>query len=200
VKQSTVKKSVPEQAGIEQAAFRQLGDIDWDSWQGEHKATLVFVIRDGEILLINKKTGLGKGKVNGPGGKVDPGETPEACAVRECREELSITVSNLEYCGEHRIQFVGGYSIHVWVYRTRDFNVVPTECLEAEPLWAPLDGIPYEQMWEDDQYWLPMVIRGERFTTRWIFDDDHMLDYEIRSDGNNESWGDVADPKIWSNT
>jgi hypothetical protein len=45
-----------------------------------------------------------------------------------------------------------------------------------------------------------MVIRGERFTTRWIFDGDHMLDYDIQPDGNNESWGDVRDPKVWSNT
>ncbi len=62
-----------------------------------------------------------------------------------------------------------------------------------------MDKIPYEQMWEDDQFWLPMVIRGERFTTRWIFDDDHMLDYDIQPDGKNESWGDVRDPEKWSN-
>ena len=43
-------------------------------------------------------------------------------------------------------------------------------------------------MWEDDKFWLPMVIRGERFQTRWIFDDDKMLDYEIVPDGEMESW------------
>ncbi|HKX56731.1 MAG TPA: NUDIX domain-containing protein, partial [Xanthomonadales bacterium] len=82
-------------------------------------------MRGDEILLIDKKTGLGKGKVNGPGGKVEPGETPEQCAIRECREELGITVSNLEYCGEHKFQFVDGYSIHVFVYRTREFEGIP---------------------------------------------------------------------------
>jgi 8-oxo-dGTP diphosphatase len=194
VKQPVVNKSVLRQPG-----FKQLGDLDWESWQGKVAATLVFVIRDGKILLINKKTGLGKGKVNGPGGKVEPGETPEICAVRECREELSITVSNLEYCGQHKFQFVDGDSIHVWVYRTRNFTGVPTESPEAKPFWVPVDKVPYQQMWEDDQFWLPMVIRGERFNTRWIFDGDHMLDYDIQPEGNNESWGDVCDPKVWSN-
>ena len=47
--------------------MNRLSDIDWDSWQAKDPATLVFVFRDDEILLINKKTGLGKGKVNGPG-------------------------------------------------------------------------------------------------------------------------------------
>lgn len=168
--------------------MKQLADIDWDSWQAKDPATLVFVFRGDEILLINKKRGLGQGKVNGPGGKVDPGETPEQSAIRECREELHIEVSKLECCGEHRFQFVDGYSIHVWVYRTRDFEGVPTETDEADPLWAPIDRIPYDQMWEDDQYWLPMLIRGEKFQTRWIFDGDRMLDYHIEPDGVTESW------------
>lgn len=169
-----------------------LGDIDWKDWQAKDPATLVFVFRGDEILLINKKTGLGKGKVNGPGGKVDPGETPEQAAIRECKEELDITVSNLEYCGEHRFQFVDGYSIHVWVYRTREFEGVPIETREAEPLWTSLDQIPYDRMWEDDKFWLPMMIEGRRFQSRWIFDGDRMVDYELKADGRLASWAPSA--------
>ena len=157
----------------------QLADIDWDSWRAEVPATLVFVIRDGKILLIDKKTGLGKGKVNGPGGKVEKGESPEACAVRECHEELGIAVSNLQYCGQHRFQFVDGLTIHVWVYKTTEFEGIPTESIEARPLWVSVDEIPYAQMWEDDGIWLPMLLRGELFQGRWIFDGDRMLDYEL---------------------
>ncbi len=159
--------------------MKTLSDIDWDTWQAKDPATLVFVIRDGKILLIDKKTGFGKGKVNGPGGKIEPGETPLECAVRECQEELKITVTDLHYCGQHRFQFLDGYSIHVWVYRTAEFNGVPTETREAKPFWVPLDEIPYEQMWEDDGIWIPMMLRGERFQGRWIFDGEKMLDYEL---------------------
>jgi 8-oxo-dGTP diphosphatase len=171
--------------------MNRLSDIDWSNWQARDPATLVFVFRDDEVLLINKKTGLGKGKVNAPGGKVDPGETPEAAAIRECREELHIEVSNLEFCGEHRFQFVDGYSIHVWVYRTQDFKGVPTETREAAPLWTPIDRIPYDEMWEDDRFWLPMLVRGERFQTRWIFNGDRMVDYHIDRDGQMDAWGEV---------
>ena len=173
--------------------MKQLSDIDWEHWNAKDPATLVFVFRDDEVLLINKKRGLGQGKVNGPGGKVDPGETPEESAVRECREELHIEVSNLEYCGEHKFQFTDGYSIHVWVYRTRDFTGVPTETEEAEPLWTPIDNIPFDLMWEDDRHWLPMLIRGEKFQARWIFDGDRMVDHHIEPDGQGESWAGGRD-------
>jgi 8-oxo-dGTP diphosphatase len=168
--------------------MNSLAELDWTTWTAKDPATLVFVMRGDEILLIDKKTGLGKGKVNGPGGKVEVGEHPEQCAVRECQEELGITVSKLEYCGEHRFQFVDGYSIHVYVYRTREFEGTPTESREAKPLWVKINEIPYDQMWEDDRLWLPMMIRGERFQTRWIFDGDKMVDYDIQPDGLNESW------------
>ena len=162
--------------------MKRLSDIDWNDWQASDPATLVFVIRDGKILLIDKKTGFGKGKVNGPGGKLEKGESPEACAIRECHEELGIRVSGLRYCGQHRFQFVDGYSLLVWVYRGEEYEGVPTETIEARPLWFALDEIPYERMWEDDILWLPMVIRGERFQGRWLFDGDRMLDYELLPD------------------
>jgi len=174
--------------------MNRLSDIDWTRWRARDPATLVFVFRGAEVLLINKKTGLGKGKVNAPGGKVDPGETPEIAAIRECREELHIEVSNLEYCGEHRFQFVDGYSIHVWVYRTREFTGQPTETPEAAPLWTRIDAIPFDSMWEDDRFWLPMLIGGQRFQTRWIFDGDRMLDYHIEVDGTLEPWGEIDRP------
>lgn len=158
---------------------RRVADIDWQQWRAVDTATLVFVLRGHEILLIDKKRGLGKGKVNGPGGKVDPGETVEQCAIRECEEELSIQVDALELFGEHRFQFADGYSIHCFVYRTEVFSGTPTESPEAAPRWTPLDAIPYDLMWEDDRIWLPLMLAGRRFEANWIFDEDRMLDYEL---------------------
>ena len=160
--------------------MNRLGDVEWKGWEARDPATLVFVIREGRILLIRKKRGLGRGKVNGPGGKLDPGENALECAARECEEELGIRVRDLECMGEHKFQFVDGYSIHCWVFRTSSFEGEPVETPEAVPLWTALDDIPYDEMWEDDKIWLPMVIEGKPFTARWIFDDDRMLDYELR--------------------
>lgn len=153
--------------------------IDWNTWQARDRATLVFVVRDGEVLLIRKKRGLGAGKINGPGGRLDPGETPLACAIREVEEELRCTPLGLEQFGEIRFQFVDGYSIHVFVFRGSGPQGEPTETDEATPLWARVDALPFDEMWADDRLWLPLVLDRRPFTARFVFDGDVMLDHVL---------------------
>jgi len=159
--------------------MKTLRDIDWDTWKAKDPATLVFVVKDGRILLIRKKRGLGAGKINAPGGRLEPGETPLEAAVREVQEELCITPVELTYSGENLFQFVDGYSIHVHVFKAGDYEGEPTETDEASPIWSNLDAIPYEEMWEDDKLWVPLVLDGTRFYGRYLFDDDIMLDYAL---------------------
>jgi 8-oxo-dGTP diphosphatase len=161
----------------------RLADFDWSRWQARDPATLVFVVQGPRILLIRKKRGLGAGKINGPGGRLHAGESPEACAVRETEEELGVTPVGLSKSGENRFQFTDGYSIHVHVYRARDLHGTPVETDEAAPLWVATDAIPYHEMWEDDRLWLPHVLAGRRFSGRFLFDGDRMLDWALDVQG-----------------
>jgi len=158
---------------------RRLDQIDWDSWKAVDRATLLFVVRGNEILLIRKKRGLGAGKINGPGGRLDPGETPLQAAVREVQEEVRVEPIDIRHHGELRFHFVDGYSIHVWVYRADDLRGDPAETDEAVPIWFPTDHIPYGEMWADDEHWLPLLLEGRRFDGRFIFDEDAMLDHDL---------------------
>ena len=97
-----------------------LPSIDWDTWQPTIRATLMFVVRGDEVLLIRKKRGFGMGKVNGPGGKLDPGETELDCAVRETQEELGITALNPVKRGELWFHFVDGLAMHVAVFQAME--------------------------------------------------------------------------------
>ena len=54
--------------------------------------TLVFLRREGEVLLGMKKRGFGEGKWNGFGGKVEAGETIVEAAAREVKEECGYVV------------------------------------------------------------------------------------------------------------
>ncbi|MFQ5525663.1 MAG: 8-oxo-dGTP diphosphatase [Thermoanaerobaculia bacterium] len=159
----------------------KLSDIDWASWSAQDLATLLFVIRDGRMLLIRKLRGLGAGKINAPGGRLDDGESPIEAAVREVEEELRITPLDPEERGELKFQFVDGYSIHGFVFRASEYRGEPTATDEAIPLWTPVDRIPYEEMWADDRHWLPLLLEGRRFSGRFLFDGDAMLDFEIET-------------------
>jgi 8-oxo-dGTP diphosphatase len=164
----------------EARALKTVGDVDWTTWKARDPATLVFVVRDGSILLIRKKRGLGAGKINGPGGRLNPGETPLECGIREAQEELHITPLGLRKGGENLFQFTDGYSIHVHVFTADDFLGEPTETEEAVPIWAPVTDIPYGEMWEDDVLWIPLLLSGTAFEGRYIFDGDNMLDHDLR--------------------
>ena len=153
--------------------------IDWPTWTPVDRATLLFVIREDRILLIRKKRGLGAGKINGPGGCLEDGETPQQAAIREVTEEIGVEPREIEPCGELRFQFVDGSSIHVWVFKAGDFDGKLIETDEAIPLWYSLDAIPYDEMWADDRIWIPVMLRGEAFSGQFIFDGDSMLDHTL---------------------
>jgi len=154
-------------------------EVNWAEWQPKERATLLFVVKDGQILLIRKKRGLGAGKINGPGGRLEPGELPVEAAVRETQEELGIDALRPELRGELSFQFVDGYSLFCTVFVAPDFRGEPIETDEAIPLWTSLDAIPYHEMWADDQHWLPGVIEGRQFRGRFTFDGDAMLWHQI---------------------
>jgi len=152
---------------------------DWATWQPRVRATLLFIVREEKILLIHKKRGFGAGKINGPGGKVDPGETPLESALRETFEELGIKPMGTQASGELHFQFRDGFSLHCTVFLAHDFEGEPQETDEALPFWISLDAIPYDKMWADDRHWLPLLIRGAHFAGYFEFDGEQLLSREI---------------------
>jgi 8-oxo-dGTP diphosphatase len=150
-------------------------DDYWKTWEPRERATLCFLIQDGQILLIRKKRGLGAGKINGPGGRIEPGEEPHECAVRETSEEVGLTPLNVQSRGELHFQFADGYSLHCAVFVAHEFIGDLLETDEALPIWTPLDSIPYDEMWADDIHWLPGVIAGGTFRGYFHFDGEKML-------------------------
>ena len=155
---------------------------DWTTWKPNQLATLMFIVDEAkrQVLLIRKKRGLGAGKMNGPGGKLDPGETEMECAVRETQEELHVTALDPVKHGELWFHFVDGLQMTVGVYRATQWTGEPTETPEALPVWTPLNALPLDEMWADDRFWLrEVLIEKKRFIGKFSFDDDTMLSHEV---------------------
>ena len=140
--------------------------------------TLLMVVKDGRILLPQKKRGFGQGLYNGMGGKVEPGETVEQALVRECQEEIGITPLNYEKFGINHFDILHkGERSHlvVHVFIATDYIGEPQESDEMKPFWFTLDQIPFEKMWEDDPYWLPRILKGEKLECFFVFDDNNKM-------------------------
>lgn len=157
--------------------------MDWSTWSPRERANLCFIRKGDQLLLIRKKRGLGAGKVNAPGGKIEHGETALEAAIRETREEIGVTPLSPEERGELCFQFADEYSLHCVVFLASDLDGEPIETEEATPFWVSVDAIPYAEMWEDDRYWLPLMLEGKTFTGFFTFDGNSMLSKEIEIRG-----------------
>lgn len=158
---------------------RTVDSFDWSTHIPVDRAVLCFIIGNGQILLIHKLRGLGMGKVNGPGGRLESGETPFDAAVRETQEEVGLTPARLRHAGELSFVFMDGYSLDCSVITAAASAGTPVKTAEADPFWCPLDRIPYDLMWEDDRLWIPHMLEGTHFRGRFIFDGDRMLDHRL---------------------
>ena len=155
--------------------------IDWNTWQAGMHATLMFIVKDRRILLIEKKRGLGAGKINGPGGKIDLGETALEAVIRETREELLITPLNPRKIGELWFNMSDCPDILCHVYRADDHEGEPTETDEAVPVWENIESIPYDRMWADDRHWLPLLLDDIGFHGRFVFEGETMRWMDMRT-------------------
>lgn len=152
---------------------------DWSSWQPRELATLCFVRDDGQILMIRKKRGLGAGKINGVGGRLERGELPLAGILREANEELGITLLDPVKRGELHFQFLDGYSLFCTVFVASRFAGTPIETEEAVPLWFDIRRLPFNEMWEDDELWLGKALDGHFFRGFFEFADKKMVSYQL---------------------
>lgn len=134
------------------------------------------------MLLIRKKRGLGAGKVIGPGGRLQPGESPVMAAVRETAEEVGIEVEQPALLGQLSFQFADGYALLVYAFLATRYRGEVCSSDEAEPLWTPVDRIPYDEMWADDRHWLPLLLARRRFRGWFDFDGDRMLSCRLECD------------------
>jgi mutator protein MutT len=85
-----------------------------------------------------------------PGGKCLPGETPKACAVRECLEEtgLRVEVVRLRYETQHTYPYG---SVHLHFFDCRLARESDPAQVDADFVWVPRRELPACQFPEPNQ-------------------------------------------------
>lgn len=142
------------------------------------QATLVFLVRDNEILLAMKKRGFGKGKLNGVGGKPESDETLTEAAIRECEEEIGVKPNVFGEVAVLDFFFPkdkSDWNQQVHAYLCTEWSGDPVETEEMSPEWYDMNKIPYDRMWVDDRHWLPRVLDGNFVNATFEFDDEENI-------------------------
>lgn len=143
------------------------------------QVTLLFLRSEGRILLAMKKRRFGEGKWNGVGGKVEPGETYEQAAIRECQEEIGVTPKHIKLRGELHFFDLPDVEHYCHVYVAYDWEGDPIETEEMRPQWFNERDIPYNQMWPDDEYWMPKFLNNILFKGKVVIEDDKVKQCDI---------------------
>lgn len=137
------------------------------------QTTLLILRKDNKILLARKKRGFGFGKWNGVGGKVEEKETSEEAMIRETQEEISVTPIEYEKIGiirfvEYIKEELTTNDMHLYI--ATKWQGVPKESEEMQPKWFSINNLPWEEMFSDDKYWLPLVLEGKKLDAFFEYD------------------------------
>ena len=146
-------------------------------------ATLCYFKDHGKTLMLyrNKKPNdIHEGKWNGLGGKLDPGESPEECVIREIYEESGLQIRNPSLRGILIFpEFSAGEDWYVFVFVAEEFQGELIESDEGHLEWIDDDQLLNLHLWEGDQYFLEWMNEKRFFSAKFYYKDGKLTDYSV---------------------
>lgn len=124
--------------------------------------TAGILIHDDRVLVCQRRAGARFGlKWEFPGGKVEDGETPEACLHRELLEELAIEaeVGAEVFRTEHR--YPNGFALRLLFFRISGYGGIPTNLAFERMEWARVSELSRYDFLEADRELVERLVRGE---------------------------------------
>ena len=130
------------------------------------KTSLVYLERDGRYLILHrtkKDHDENHDKWIGLGGKFEPGETPDACALREVREESGLTMTDFALRG--LIIFVSDVwgLEYMYLYTATKWTGRLVDCNEGELVWLDKPELLGKNLWEGDRLFLKALDERKEF-------------------------------------
>jgi 8-oxo-dGTP diphosphatase len=121
------------------------------------------VIRQGEKLLVcQRKAGSPFAlKWEFPGGKLEPGESPEGCLQRELREELGIEATVGPEIFRTDFRYPNGFAVRLLFFRVDDFRGIPENLAFEQIAWVDLAELSQYDFLEADQSFIQRMQQNE---------------------------------------
>ena len=122
--------------------------------------SLVHLERDGKYLMLHRvkrEQDENRDKWVGIGGKFEPGESPEDCAVREVFEETGLTMRSWSYRGI--VTFVSDEwgTEYMHLFHSTDFTGSVKDCDEGVLEWVDKQALLSLPIWEGDKIFLRLL-------------------------------------------
>lgn len=128
--------------------------------------TLCYLERGGQYLMlhrIRKKNDPNHDKWIGVGGGIEAGETPEACLMREVREETGLTLTQYQKRGV--IDFISDVCedevMHLYTASAWQGEMI--DCDEGILEWVDRDKVVDLPLWAGDRVFLRLLAEGAPF-------------------------------------
>ncbi len=146
-------------------------------------ATLCYVKQEGQTLMVHrikKANDMHMGKWNGLGGKLEPGETPEECALREIFEESGLSVRNPQLKGFITFPAFDDFEDwYVFVYVVTDFEGDLIDSPEGNLQWVNNSDLTSLNLWDGDAIFLSWLDRRGIFSAKFIYKDGRLISHEV---------------------
>lgn len=159
------------------------------------ETTLCYIKENDKVLMLyrnKKEQDMNQGKWIGVGGKLEPGETPEECLLREVYEETGLRLTSYKFCGQVNFILDAWEDEVTYLYLADSYEGRLTEadgrpdrflCPEGELAWIEKDRIMELNLWEGDRQFLGALIEGETIDLTLHYDRSDELVEVVRGEG-----------------
>ncbi len=145
--------------------------------------TLCYLKKDGKTLMLHrvkKENDIHEGKWNGLGGKIEKGETPEECIIREVKEESGLKIKNPVLKGILTFPaFDGIEDWYVFVFVATEFEGELIDSHEGNLEWIDDDKLTSLNLWEGDKIFLKWLNQDKCFSGKFVYKNGKLVSYEV---------------------
>ncbi len=146
-------------------------------------ATLCYIKENDKTLMlhrIKKKNDIHNGKWNGLGGKLNPGETPEDCIIREVYEESGLTIKYPVLKGHLTFpKFSKNEDWYVFVFLANQFSGKLIDSPEGHLQWVDDNNISNLNLWEGDFLFLEWLKDHRFFSGKLVYKNGDLIDHHV---------------------
>lgn len=151
-------------------------------------ATMCYIETPDYFLMLKrnkKENDVHKGFIISVGGKIEDGESPEECVIREVKEETNLDIKNPKLRGIITFpKFDTKNDWYTYVFTCKDFSgQLIKDCPEGDLIWVKKEDILNKNIvtWEGDYLFLRWLIENKPFfSAKFIYDNKQFIDYSVQ--------------------